>query len=730
MNAELGVFLLLIALIAALYAMAAGLLGARRKDEGLVASARNALFITWPLLTSACLLLISLLLRGDFSTSFVWSVTDRNMPTYLKVTALWGGQAGSLVFWSWLMSSFTAGAMIRNWDREHHLMPHVIAVSAGTLAFFLALVTFWENPFARFWQMPNGDIEPVLFSANAALAGLTAALARFGEAAPGMLGVIFSGIKPLSPPAGSFLFTPADGQGLNPLLRHPGMIIHPPMLYLGFVGFVVPYAFGMAALVTGEKSTEWIESTRRWTLVSWLFLSLGLILGGWWAYDVLGWGGYWAWDPVENAALLPWLPATAFLHSVMIQEKRGMLRRWNMILITLTFILMVKGTFATRSGIVSSVHSFAQSAIGPLFFLFLAGALVLSVYWIVQRWEHLRSDNRLDSLLSRETAFQVNNMLFISIAITVIIGTYWPVVTELLAEIPGLGIEKSSLGPTFYNRTTGPMFLGLILLMGVAPLIAWKRASAKRLGRSMLWPTLVAVILMTVIIVLGVRTPGAIIGIFIALWAGLITLFEYYRGAAARVKAHGENWAVALWTLFGRNRRRYGGYLIHLGVVVMAIGIIASSPPFQTETQRSVSAGQTITVGDYVLEYQTIERFIATDGRAVARARTIVYRDGREVARLSPRIDNYPDGQPMSIPGTYTTPLGDDFYVLLVTWEPLSMSSATFKIYYNPLVNWVWTGGFVFIFGTLIAAWPDFSEERRTAPSKSRRAAPLAVAGK
>lgn len=401
-----------------------------------------------------------------------------------------------------------------------------------------------------------------------------------------------------------------------------------------------------------------------------------------------------------------------------------MLRRWNMVLIILTYLQVILGTFATRSGFVSSVHSFAQSAIGPLFFLFLAGAIVISVALLVRRWDALRDDNRLESLLSRETVFLLQNLVFLSINLAVAIGTYWPVVTELLAGvIPG--VEKSSLGAAYYIRTTGPLFLLLLVLMGIAPLVSWHRASIKRLGTAMLWPVAITALAVVLMVVLGLRRPGALIGYGLAILAAAITLFEYHRGAVARVKSHSESYPAALWTLFGRNRRRYGGYMIHLGVVIMAIGII-SSQGFQLETQRALSAGQTITLGDYVLEYQNLERFVATDGRSVMRAQTVVYRDGREVARLAPRIDNYPSGQPMSIPGKHTTLLGDDFYVLLVTWEETTLSSATFKVYVNPLVNWVWGGGFVFILGTLIAAWPDFSEERRAVAQVSRRPAPAA----
>ncbi len=744
MSAKLGTILVMLSFGSAIYAWIAALIGGRRGNDRLVESAKNAAIITWPLLTAAATLLIGLLVRGEFNTSFVYEVTDTAMPTYLKITALWGGQPGSLLFWSWLMSTFTAAAMLRNWDRERSLMPYVISASMGTLAFFIMLVAFFENPFATYYCLPggltagggcvSGYVETAMFGPSALWGPIEAGWAGIAEKVPGLLGVVVKGLTPLTAPLGAVSVYPGDGNGLNPLLRHPGMVFHPPMLYLGFVAFVIPYSFAMGALMSGEVSDSWIRSTRRWTLVGWLFLGLGLILGGWWAYDVLGWGGYWGWDPVENAALLPWLTATPFLHSVMIEEKRGMLRRWNMFLIILTYLLVVLGTFATRSGFVASVHSFAQSAIGPLFSIFLAGALIISTKLLIDRWDSLKGDNELESLLSRESLFLAQNFLFLSLAFTVALGTYWPVVTELLSTIRSLGVQKASVGPDWYNTVTAPLWLAIIFLMGVAPLAAWHRASLKRMGRALIYPAAITAVILIALIVFGKIGLYALIAAGLVLLAGSTTLFEYHRGAHARVMAHGESYLAALWTLFGRNRRRYGGYMIHLGVVIMAIGVIGSYA-FQQETQRQIAVGETISIGSYMLEYNRLEAFEATDGRHVYKAYATVYRDGRAVAQVTPRMDLFPQGdnsvQPMSIPGKHTTWIGDDFYALLVSWDEssavsLSQANATFKIYFNPLVNWVWGGGFVFIVGTLIAAWPDFSEERRAvAEPAARRVRPV-----
>lgn len=543
MAANLGYGALVITFLVCLYGVGASFYGLWGKHPAWVESARYAMLLTFPLTSLSALVIIFLLVNGAYEVDYVQSVTSESMPMYLKVTALWGGQAGSLVFWSWLMAAFASAATIRKWERDRELLPWVIIVSLVTLAFFLMLVIFVENPFVRYWQTVGGEIVTAMF-----------------------------------PPANAVLFTPPDGRGLNPLLRHPGMVIHPPMLYLGFVSFVIPYAFAMAALITNRTDDRWIRITRRWTLAAWLFLSLGLILGGRWAYDVLGWGGYWGWDPVEIAAFMPWLTGTAFLHSVMIQEKRGMLKRWNMVLIILTYDLMIFGTFLTRSGVLSSVHAFAQSAIGPLFFGFIGLTLVISLALLYYRWDSLKSENQLTSMLSREALFLVNNLLFMGILVVCFWGVIFPLVSELVTG------QKVTVGPPFYERATGPQWLGLLLLMGIAPLAAWRHSTAQTLGRAIWKPTIASLVALVIVVMTGIRNWAALLGIWLAILVGFVTLYEFWRAAYARHKTHGENLLYALWQLGGRNRRRYGGYVIHLGVVLMALGIIGIEL-FQTETQ-------------------------------------------------------------------------------------------------------------------------------------------------
>ena len=670
MVANLGYGALVISFLISLYGSGAAYYGARKQDHRWIASARYAMLLTFPLVSVAALSIIYLLVTNSYEVDYVNSVTSNSMPFYLKVTALWGGQAGSLVFWSWLLAAFTSAVTLRKWERDQEFLPWVIIVSLVTLAFFLSLSIFIENPFVRIWQTSSGQITTAMLQ-----------------------------------PTGSIPFIPADGRGLNPLLRHPGMIIHPPMLYLGFVSFVIPYAFAIASLVTGRTDDRWIRITRRWTLVAWLFLSLGLILGGRWAYDVLGWGGYWGWDPVEIAAFMPWLTGTAFLHSVMIQEKRGMLKHWNMILIILTFELVIFGTFLTRSGVLSSVHAFAQSAIGPLFFAFMGMTFIVSLSLLLKRWNDLKAETHMSSMLSREALFLLNNLLFIGILVVCFWGVLFPLISEIFTG------QKVTVGPPFYERATAPLFAGLLLLMGVAPLAAWRYSSAKTLGRAIWKPFLASLVVVAVVLFSGIRQWAAILGFWLCAFVAAVTLYEFWRGARARHRRSGEIFPVALWRLAGRNRRRYGGYIIHLGVVLMAIGIIGIEV-FQSETQGTISQGERITLGDYSVTFDSLSVFDTEDGRNVARAEMSVYKNGQFVGELFPRRDYYYESQqPMTIPGVRST-WEDDFYLLLVDWQPISTASATFKIYHNPLVNWLWLGGFIFIIGTLIAAWPDPDPEK------------------
>lgn len=666
---NLGFGLLILTLLVSLYGIVAAIVGLRKNSLVWAESARLAMLLTFPLLTLVSLSLIVLLVSGDYQVRYVYNVTSSTMPLYLKITAWWGGQAGSLQFWSWLLALFTSAVTLRKWDRDREFLPWVILVSLVTLVFFLAMVIFLENPFIRFWQTAGGEELAAMFQ-----------------------------------PAGAFPLVPVDGRGLNPLLRHPGMVIHPPALYLGFVSFVVPFAFAIAALATGRVDDRWIRVTRKWTLVAWLFLSLGLVLGSRWAYDVLGWGGYWGWDPVEIAALMPWLSGTAFLHSVMIQERKGMFKRWNMILIILTYSLVIFGTFLTRSGVLSSVHAFAQSAIGPLFFTFIGVTFIVSLGLLLHRWNTLRSEGQMNSVFSRESLFLINNLLFMGILLVCFWGVIYPLVRELFTG------DKVTVSAPYYESAAGPLFAALLLLMGIAPLSAWSASTYRSLGRAVWKPALVSLAAPVIALILGVRNAWAIVAIWLVGFVIAVTIYDYAKAVISRTRRTGENIPMAFWRLGGKNRRRYGGYIIHLGIVLMAFGIIGIEM-FQQQTQATLKIGQNLQLAGYTVTFDDLKEYMLSDAQLVGQAEMSVERNGRPLGTIQPRVDFFFDAQQtMTIPGIRST-LEDDLYVILVDWEAISTAGATFKVYHNPLVNWMWIGAGVLIIGMLVAAWPTREDE-------------------
>ncbi len=670
MLAEIGLAALAIAFALAVYAVAASALGGHKQLERWQRSGRNAALLTFPAVLLATAMLVIALMTEQYQMSYVYSVTDPQTPALYRFTALWGSQRGSLLFWSLLMSLFAVSAIGLNWRGERRIMPFAIAFMMSTLAFFLGLSLFLENPFERWWLLPEEARE------------ISSALIPPGAVAP------------------TDAALRAGAQGLNPLLRHFGMVIHPPMLYLGFVGFTIPFAFAMAALAAGELSSGWIKATRRWSLIAWIFLSMGLILGGRWAYDVLGWGGYWGWDPVENAAFLPWLMGTAFIHSVMIQEKRGMLKMWNMLLVIATFSAVMFGTFATRSGVIESVHSFARSEVGFPMLAFWAVITLIALGLLLWRWGRgeLRDERQFANLLSRESLFVLNNVVFIALFIAIFWGSFGlPIISELVFD------REVTIGAETFEFFVVPLFIAMYVLMGVAPLSAWSATSLPRLGAA-LWPPLLLTLLSVLALALvGTGLLVAAAGYGVVLFAGYVALYEIYRGAKARRGALGESWPRALLALFRRNQRRYGGYIVHLGVTVIGIGIIGSTV-FQTEVQHTLQRGGAIAVRDYSLRYDDFIRAQAVDGRMMNITAVTLFRDGDEIANLRPRIDDY-EQMPMTIAGAHST-LENDFYVLLIGGN---RERATFRIYINPLVNLVWWGGILLIIGTVVAVYPKLT---------------------
>jgi cytochrome c-type biogenesis protein CcmF len=495
-------------------------------------------------------------------------------------------------------------------------------------------------------------------------------------------------------------FPPQDGRGLNPLLRHPGMIIHPPMLYAGFTGLLVPFAFCIASLITRRTDNQWLRSSRRWMLVGWVFLGAGLILGGRWAHDVLGWGGYWGWDPVENGPLIPWLVGTAFLHSAMIQEKRGMFKNWNVMLMLITFAAVVWGTAVVRSGVLTSVHAFAESDLGLLFLGFIVVVLGASLYLWLSRLDTLRSENTFDAGFSREGIFMLQNVLFLSTALTIFIGTVFPIITEAING------TKVTVGPPFFNQVAVPQMVVLVLLMGVAPLLAWRKASMEALGRMSVFPVIAAALVVAVLIATGTRQVIPLILFALCAYTFVQTILEYGRGVVARMRTVGENAPQALWHLVQRNQRRYGGYLVHLGVVLIAIGATGKGF-YGTDALRNVNLNDSFTLGNYTFTYRGIQTVPCdfNDCQTVQAAVLVTSAtDGHVIGGVYPHRDTYPVQQETSTIADTTGSFNEEVYVILGGWVDAGQT-ATFQVYLNPLINWIWLGGVVLILGFLVAFW-------------------------
>jgi cytochrome c-type biogenesis protein CcmF len=641
---QFGSLCLILALFASAWSLVSSALGALTRSRSLISSGERSSLAATAVLGVASFSLSALFLKDRFDVEYVASYSSRAMPVLFKVAAFWGGHAGSLLLWILVLSVFSAIVIVQNRNQNRGLIPYVVATLSGITVFFLVLLNFTSNPFD-------------------------------------LLG-----------------FTPPDGKGLNPQLQTPLMAIHPPCLYLGYVGVAVPYAFAMAALMSGRVGDVWIRTTRRWTLFAWLFLGVGLLLGGYWAYIELGWGGYWAWDPVENAALMPWLTATAFLHSVMIQEKKRMLKVWNMSLIILTFILSIFGTFLTRSGVISSVHAFAKSGVGTVLAVFLGVVITFSVTVLVWRLPRLQSEGRLDSFVSRESSFLFNNLLLVGICFAVFWGTIFPVVSEAVRGV------KITVGPPFFNTVNFPLAMALLALTGICPLIAWRRASASHLMRVFLYPASLAMAVFVLLLVLGVRALSPLVAFTLCAFVLGTMIYEFYKGSRARQRSTGESFPLALGKLIGKNRRRYGGFTVHVGVVLILIGVVGSSF-FRQEATFSLSRGQSFQAGRYTIRFQDtssssdahMDRFEAILGLS---------RGGREVGLLHPGRNFYKSfNQPSTEVDIHST-LREDLYLILIDFDAQT-GLATFKYYLNPLVNWIWIGWIVLFVGTHLAVWPD-----------------------
>jgi len=710
--ATVGRALLILALVVALYGVAASIYGAVRGRDEWIASGRRSVYAIAALVTGAFAILEIAFLRSDFSFATVASHSSTTTPTFYKGAAAWSSQEGSLLLWLWLLSLWSSLVLFATRNQLRRVAPYATAVLLGFAAFFAALLVFKETPF---------ELRAV---------------------------------------------APAEGNGLNPLLRHPSMMIHPPMLYSGYTLFTIPFAFAVGALITRQVgAADWIRATRRFALGAWLFLGIGILLGARWSYAELGWGGYWAWDPVENASLLPWLTGTAFIHSIMIQEKRGMLKIWNVSLILATGVLAILGTFLVRSGILDSIHAFGASTLGIPFVTLIGVLIAASIGLVVLRRSELRSENRLDSLLSREAIFLLNNLVLVAMAFVVFWGTFWPLIAEALTG------TRRALGPPWFDKYTVPLAIVLVLLSGIGPVIAWRKATASNARRNFLLPAVAALALGAVLAAMGAAERPLALAMFVCGAFVVVSVGqEFWRGVGVRRAMTGENPLAALRSLVARNRRRYGGYLVHVGMALLFVGVAASTA-FNDARDVRLAPGQSVRSGDYTFTYrQATSRISTRDGeleKISFGAVVDVSRDGRHVTTMRPERGYYPsrdvtglgpvgrffEGEATSEIGldaglrrdiwTAMTPdirrllptieQGDRVFAAAAGKLPAQLEGqalgaalkgivdkylsdrpqATFRVISSPLVTWIWIGSIVVFLGGLIALWPGPDAARR-----------------
>jgi len=663
-----GSYALLLALALSVYSFVAGTIALVRRGvsaDRVGDTARRAGMAVFIALTAAAVALVAAAFTDDFSVAYIFHHSNRDLAIPYKFSVLWSGQEGSLLFWAWLLSAY--GFVLR-WRHkvDTRLVAYASVIVAAVQVFFTLLINFAANPFA----MMIGDIPP-------------------------------------------------DGNGLNPLLQYPEMVIHPPMLYLGYVGFCIPFAFALGALIMKYPGEKWIHITRRWTMVTWLFLSCGIALGAHWAYSVLGWGGYWGWDPVENASFIPWLTGTAFLHSVMMQEKRGMLKMWNMWLIFATFMLSILGTFLTRSGVVSSVHAFAQSSIGTWFLIFLSLTFATCAYFFVLNRGELKSENKLESLVSRESSFLFNNLVLLVACFAVLWGTLFPVLSEWVQG------TKITVGPPFFNRVMLPITMLLLLLTAVGPLLAWRKTSLESLKRNFLWPTMAAIAAAVVLIIAGMR-PWEDMSVFYSLMAIALSVLvvatvasEFIRGGRVIAEKTGQNLLVSMMQLTRRNTRRYGGYLVHVGVVVSIIGIAGAA--FNRQNEAPLGAGDRMSIGPYTLVGRT---YTQDDNPNYSSESAIVdvYKGNNFVATMFPERRLFKaSGQTATIVANRST-LKEDLY-LVYAGRNDENGPPIIRAHLNPLVMWLWLGVYVVILGTLVALVPNATAVSLRQPAHAPAAA-------
>ncbi len=644
---ELGALSLRFALPVAVLGLAAAIYAGLQKRADWTRVAERTVWIVAGFVGVAMLALFWAFAFHDFSLGYVASHSARSMALHYRLAALWGGQAGSLLLWLAMLLGYSVVCLHGQRHQNRKLMPWVVAVLLANAIFFLVLVNFVTNPFEKL-------------------------------------------------PGAHFL---SDGNGLNPLLQHPVMMIHPLMLYMGLVGFVVPFAFGFAALVTGELGITWFRSTRRSTLVAWMFLSIGIMLGGRWAYEVLGWGGYWAWDPVENASFLPWLTATAFLHSVMVQERRGMLKTWNLSLIIGTFLLVLFGTFLTRSGILDSVHAFTEGMIGPIFLAFIALIMVVSLVLIAWRSDRLHAPGSLDAVVSRDSAFILNNLLFVAFTFTVLLGTTFPLIVEAVNG------NRVSVGPPYFNMVSIPLGVLLLFLMGVGPALPWRRTTPEKMKRTFLVPALVGLATGLIGFLLGIRSLWPVVTLTFAGFVSATIVEEFRKGVKARMRIANVSAPVALGQILTRNNRRYGGYIVHAGIVVIVVAL-ALSGTYRFEREVTLRQGELMQLGEYGVMFDELWAEEEPQRFVVGGTFSIFHR-GDPAGTMQPRMNYYPNSQqPIGTPAVRST-LKEDLYLTLMAFDEAAGSHATVRAIVNPAGPWLWIGGMILALGAILAVMPQ-----------------------
>ncbi len=636
--AGIGFEALNVALVLSAYSAIVYLLAIKRNSDRLLKSAQRAVYAWSALITLAAISLFYSLFTRDFQVEYVAQYSNRALSWFYTAAAFWGGQAGSLLFWAWLLAIFSFIVLEQNKKRDPERLPYVMIVMSVATLFFLYLLVFKSNPFQK---LP---------------------------------------------------FTPMDGKGLNPLLQNPQMVFHPPTLYLGFVSATVPFAMAFAALLTRNLDMMWLRSIRNWSLFAWLFLTIGNVLGMQWAYVELGWGGYWAWDPVENSSLLPWLTLTAFVHSLMVQEFRGMLKTWNIVLIMLTFALTIFGTFVTRSGLISSVHAFGVSDLGPLFLGYLAIIVISTIVLILNRLPILKSKDAMDSWSSRESSFLLNNMLFIALTVGVFIGTVLPSISEAMNG------EKQTVSVEFFNRMATPFGLVIFFLIGLGTLLSWRKTQAADLKKRLWLPIAAAVAATVFFVATGIRAVMPLISLWVAVFAFVAIIVSFVEHVVLFSKREGVNPFMAVGKLVMKNKRRYGAYIVHLGVLMMFLGFIGSSA-FSVEQTATLDKEETIKAGGYEIRYMGIESW--TEGDVdIYSGRFDIYKKGRFVSQLRSEKHQHPNFQPSTEVGIRTT-MKEDIYVILAGFEVVSQR-ATVTVLINPMMFWMWFGGIVMVAGTLL----------------------------